>query len=366
MNMPSNLLGFDRHGLEAWMVANGEPAFRARQVMRWIYQQGERDLSKMTDLPRGLREKMDRETCIQLPAVLSDRTGADGTRKWLLAAGSGGAIEMVFIPENDRGTLCVSSQVGCAMDCSFCATGAQGFNRNLSTAEIVGQVKLANLLLPPRATGLAAVSNVVFMGMGEPLANYSNLVPALDLLTDTLAFGLSKRRVTVSTSGLVPVIDRLSRECDVALAVSLHAPNDALRDQLVPINRRYPLEKLIAACRRYVEMKPHRHVVIEYVMLDGVNDSASHAKQLVKLLSGLNAKVNLIPFNRFSGSHFAPSSKTRTDLFRSVLLGAGFMTITRRTRGDDISAACGQLAGNVRNRVRHSLGSRISREVVLQ
>lgn len=348
------------------MIANGEPAFRARQVMRWLYRQGEGDPSKMSDLPRDLRETLGEKMCIQLPTVLSDQIGSDGTRKWLLDVGSGGAIEMVYIPESERGTLCVSSQVGCAMDCAFCATGAQGFNRNLATAEIVAQAWLANQLLPPRGSGLAAVSNVVFMGMGEPLANYNNLVPALNLLTDTIGFGLSKRRVTVSTSGLVPVMDRLGCECDVALAVSLHAPNDALRNELVPINRRYPLNELMAACRRYVAVKPHRHVVIEYVMLDGVNDSVAHAKQLVKILSGLNAKVNLIPFNSFPDAHFSPSPKTRMDRFRDVVLNAGFMTITRRTRGDDIAAACGQLAGHVRNRVRHRLGMRGGREVLLQ
>ena len=354
----TNLLGLDQAGLVAWFARHGEPAFRARQVMSWVYRRGERDFAAMTDLAKGLRGCLESEAEVGIPRVLRDEVAADATRKWLLAAGGRTGIEMVYIPEPDRGTLCVSSQVGCAMDCAFCATGAQGFNRNLETSEIVGQVWLANQLLPPRAPDRPAVSNVVFMGMGEPLANYRNLVPALRLLTDPLGFGLSKRRVTVSTSGLVPAIDRLAEDCDVALAISLHAPEDALRDELVPINRRYPIAELMAACRRYVGRNPHRHVTVEYVMLDGVNDSDRHARQLVRCLEGLSAKVNLIPFNPFPQARFAASPQGRIDRFRDIVLRAGYMTVTRRTRGDDISAACGQLAGQVENRVRHRLGER--------
>ena len=336
----------------------GEPAFRARQLMAWVYRRGETDVNAMTDLAKSLRRKLEAEACIEVPGIIREEQAADETRKWLLATGRSNGVEMVYIPEPDRGTLCVSSQVGCAMDCAFCATGGQGFNRNLSTAEIVSQVWLANRLLPPRSADRPAVSNVVFMGMGEPLANYRNLVPALKLLTDPLGFGLSKRRVTVSTSGLVPAIARLAEDCDVALAISLHAPDDGLRDRLVPINRRYPIAELMAACRRYVGRNPHRHVTIEYIMLDGVNDSDAHARKLVRCLAGLNAKVNLIPFNPFPGTEFNTSPQGRIDRFRDIVLKGGYMTVTRRTRGDDISAACGQLAGRVDNLVRHRLGER--------
>lgn len=349
-----NLLSFDRTGLEVWLAERGEPAYRARQLMRWLFRRGENDFSAMTDLAKDLRVRLQAEAEIKLPQIVREECAIDGTRKWLLTCG----VEMVYIPEPDRGTLCVSSQVGCAMDCAFCATGAQGFERNLGTAEIVGQVLLANRLLAPRGTNRSAVTNVVFMGMGEPLANYRNLVPALRLLTDPLSFGLSKRRVTVSTSGLVPAIDRLAEDCDVALAISLHAPDDALRDELVPINRRYPIAALMAACRRYVRRNPHRHVTIEYVMLDGVNDSDQHARQLIRCLDGLSAKVNLIPFNPFPQAHFAASPQARIDRFRDIMLKAGYMTVTRRTRGDEIRAACGQLAGQVQNRILHRLASR--------
>ncbi len=356
---PTNLLGLDSAGLQAWFAERGEPAFRTRQLMSWLYRRGECDFSAMTDLAKTLRERLQAEAEVALPRIMRDECAADGTRKWLLATGANTGIEMVYIPESERGTLCVSSQVGCAMDCAFCATGAQGFNRNLDTAEIVAQVWLANRLLPPRASDRPAVSNVVFMGMGEPLANYRNLIPALRLLTDPLGFGLSRRRVTVSTSGLVPAIDRLAVECNVALAISLHAPEDKLRDELVPINRRYPIAELMAACRRYVGRNPHRHVTVEYVMLDGVNDSDHHARQLVRCLEGLGAKVNLIPFNPFPQTRFGTSPQARIDRFRDIVLRAGYMTVTRRTRGEDIGAACGQLAGKVQNRVRHRLGARM-------
>lgn len=353
-----NLFGLDRTGLEGWFTQAGERPFRARQLMAWLYRRGVNDFDAMTDLARDLRTRLQATAEAVPPTVLRDGTGADGTRKWLLGSGGRNAVEMVYIPELDRGTLCVSSQVGCAMDCAFCATGAQGFNRNLSTAEIVGQVWLANRALAARGPDRPAVTNVVFMGMGEPLANYRNLLPALRVLVDPLGFGLSKRRVTVSTSGLVPAIDRLAEDCDVALAVSLHAPDDALRDELVPINRRYPIAELMASCRRYVGRNPHRHVTIEYVMLDGVNDSDHHARALRRCLEGLRAKVNLIPFNPFPGTRFAASPAAQIDRFRALVMEGGFMTVTRRTRGDDIDAACGQLAGRVRNRVLHPLGAR--------
>jgi 23S rRNA (adenine2503-C2)-methyltransferase len=356
-----DLLGLDRAGLGAWLGARGEPAFRARQLMAWLYRRDTDDFSAMSDLSKDLRARLRAEAEIAMPKVLGAQTARDGTRKWLLASGASSGIEMVYIPEPDRGTVCVSSQVGCAMDCAFCATGAQGFNRNLSTAEIVGQVRLANRLLPARAAERPAVTNVVFMGMGEPLANYRHLLPALRLLTDPLGFNLSKRRVTVSTSGLVPAIDRLGADCDTALAISLHAPEDRLRDELVPINRRYPIAELMAACRRYTARGRHRHVVIEYVMLEGVNDSERQAHELTRRLAGLNAKVNLIPFNAYPGARFAASPPERINRFREIVLRAGFMTVTRRTRGEEIAAACGQLAGRVENRVRHRLGERRAR-----
>lgn len=358
LRLKPNLLGMDRVALTRWLAARGQKPFRARQLMAWMYRRDCTDFDAMTDLAKSFRADLRDAADISLPKVIGAQESTDGTRKWLLDSGTGNGTEMVFIPEADRGTLCVSSQVGCALDCAFCATGAQGFNRNLTTAEIVGQVWLANQLLPPRGDDRPAVSNVVFMGMGEPLANYRNLVPAINLLTDSLGFNLSRRRVTVSTSGLVPAIDRLSEACDVSLAISLHAPDNELRDELVPINRRHPVEDLMAACRRYIERGAHRHVLIEYVMLDGVNDSEHHARRLVRRLAGLNAKVNLIPFNPYPGARFDCSPGNRIDRFRDILLKAGFMTVTRRTRGDDIAAACGQLSGQVRNRVQHRLGTR--------
>lgn len=356
-----NLLGLDRAGLEAWFESRGEQRFRARQLMAWLYRRGCVSFAEMTDLARDLRERLAAEACLATPRIISREQSADGSLKWLLETDRASGVEMVYIPEQNRGTLCVSSQVGCAMDCAFCATGAQGFDRNLETAEMVAQVWLAGRLLPVREDGCPAVSNVVFMGMGEPLANYRKLVPVLRLLTDSLGFGLSKRRVTVSTSGLVPAIDRLSEDCDVALAVSLHAPEDDLRDRLVPINRRYPIAELMAACRRYVARNPHRHVTVEYVMLNGVNDSDAHARKLVRCLEGLSAKLNLIPFNPYPGAGFESSPQERVDRFREIVLRAGYMTVTRRPRGRDISAACGQLAGQVHDRMRHRLGARPGR-----
>lgn len=351
-----NLFGLDREGLAGWFAEQGEPAFRARQLMQWIYRRGETNFAAMTDMSKALREKLQRLAVVEPPVVVGEQLSADGTYKWLLApAGqqdTRNAVETVFIPEADRGTLCVSSQVGCALDCSFCATGKQGLNRNLDTAEIIGQMWLAERQLRSKDGGQGRViSNVVFMGMGEPLANYRNLVPAIRLLLDDLGFGLSKRRVTVSTSGLVPFMDRLHAEVDVALAVSLHAPVDGLRDELVPINRKYPLVELMAACDRYTAGKDRRaHVVYEYVLLDGVNDGPEQARELAGLLRNRSAKVNLIPFNPYPGSLYRRPEEGRIRAFQDRLHHAGIRTTVRRTRGDDIDAACGQLVGRVQDR----------------
>ena len=356
---PDNLLGMPRAALRDWFVARGHKPFRAQQVMQWVHQRQELDPQAMTDLSRSLRAELSEQASFDLPRVINRHDSADGTVKWLLAASGGQAIETVFIPEPDRGTLCISSQVGCALDCAFCATAKQGFNSNLSSAEIVGQVWHAMHALPRRENGLPAVTNVVLMGMGEPLANYRNVVPAMQVLLDDFAFGLSRRRVTLSTSGLVPQIDRLAEDCNVALAVSLHAPNDALRDRLVPINRRYPIADLLAACWRYAEAYSSRNITFEYVMLNGVNDGLAEARELVRLLRNKPAKVNLIPFNPFPGTEFERSSDPAIDRFRDHLRAHHLTTTVRRTRGDDIDAACGQLAGRVQDRVTHRLGERV-------
>ncbi|HEV8503435.1 MAG TPA: 23S rRNA (adenine(2503)-C(2))-methyltransferase RlmN [Casimicrobiaceae bacterium] len=363
---PTNLLDLDPAGLAAWMAAHGEKPFRAKQVSRWIHQRFAADFAAMTDLARDSRAALAARATVAGPTVISDGTAADGTRKWLLDAGGGNAVETVFIPEDDRGTLCISSQAGCALDCAFCSTGKGGFNRNLTTAEIVGQLWHANrVLLAEGATapwveaGRAPVTNVVMMGMGEPLANFEPVVRALHVFTDDNAYGLSRRRVTLSTSGIVPAIDRLAQEAPVALAVSLHAPNDALRDRLVPINRVHPLATLLAACRRYLAYAPRDFVTFEYVMLDGVNDQPAHAHELVALVRDLPCKLNLIPFNPFPGSEFRRSPRARTLAFRDVLQDAGIVATIRKTRGDDIDAACGQLAGKVHNRVKRPLASRV-------
>jgi 23S rRNA (adenine2503-C2)-methyltransferase len=355
-----NLLGLPQGELEALFTKLGEKPFHARQLMRWVYQRGVTDFDAMTDLSKSLRQKLKDETEIVLPQVLSQHDSADGTVKWLFESGFGQAVEAVFIPEADRGTLCISSQVGCALDCAFCATGAQGFNRNLSAAEIVGQVWHANSVLPRRENDAEdfAVTNVVFMGMGEPLANYRNVVPAIDILISDLAYGISRRRVTVSTSGLVPTIDRLGDECNVSLAVSLHAPNDDLRDRLVPINKMHPIKGLLDACWRYASKRQNRYITFEYVMLDGVNDQLEHADQLFELLDGKPAKVNLIPFNPFSGNDFQRSPADTIVRFQNRLREHGIVTTTRRTRGEDIDAACGQLAGKVSDRVRNRLSEK--------
>ncbi|PKO85683.1 MAG: 23S rRNA (adenine(2503)-C(2))-methyltransferase RlmN [Betaproteobacteria bacterium HGW-Betaproteobacteria-12] len=354
-----NLLDLDGDSLTAWFAAQGEKPFRARQVLRWIHRSGVADFDAMTDIAKSLRAKLKAKASVQPPTVVSDKLSDDGTRKFLIDVGNGNAVETVFIPEDDRGTLCVSTQAGCALDCAFCSTGKQGFNRNLTVAEIIGQVWQANQALGAVHGDERVISNVVLMGMGEPLANFENSVAALKLMLDDNAYGLSRRRVTVSTSGLVPVMDRLREECPVALAVSLHAPNDRLRDELVPINQKYPLVELMAACRRYLEKAPRDFITFEYVMLDGINDSDAHARELLALVKHVPCKFNLIPFNPFPGSPFKRSPAERVRRFADILMQAGIVTTTRKTRGDDIDAACGQLAGQVLDKTRRTAGKTI-------
>jgi len=409
-----NLLDLEPAALDHWFAERGEKPFRARQVSRWVHQRFAADVGAMTDLAKSLRMSLADAAEIRAPRVLRDTTAIDGTRKWLLDAGNGNAVEAVYIPEDDRGTLCISSQAGCALDCAFCATGRQGFNRNLATGEIVGQLWHANRTLladgirapsvqavrgegPTRAANCAPdgfsaahepdgppagrtaecgargssigprarrdvtrapVTNVVMMGMGEPLANFDNVVPALRTFLDDNAYGLSRRRVTLSTSGLVPWIDRLRDECPVALAVSLHAPTDALRDRLVPINRKHPLQSLMAACVRYLDRAPRDFVTFEYVMLDRVNDQPEHAAALIALVRDVPCKLNLIPFNPFPGSGFTTSPRERIRRFADALQDAGIVATIRKTRGDDIDAACGQLAGQVHDRTKRRLSAR--------
>ena len=350
--MPVNLLDFDAERLAGFFTEIGEKPFRARQVMRWIHQFGQAEFENMSDLSKDLRTKLLSGALVQAPSVMADSTATDGTRKWLLSVGAANGIETVFIPETGRGTLCVSSQVGCALECAFCSTGRQGFNRNLTVAEIIGQLWWANRALGATPRGERVISNVVMMGMGEPLANFDNVVSAMKIMLDDYGYGLSRRRVTLSTSGLVPAMDRLAEQLPVALAVSLHAPDDELRDRLVPINKKYPLKQLMAACKRYIKVAPRDFVTFEYVMLDGVNDSVEQAKQLVALVKGVSCKFNLIPFNPFPESGFERSSPERIGAFRDVLMRAGLVTTTRKTRGDDIDGACGQLAGQVQDRTR--------------
>ena len=358
-----NLLGLPLCDLEQFFCDLGEKPFRSRQLMQWIYQRGADRFDDMSDLSIALRQRLSEEAEISSLRVLSRLEASDGCIKWLFASGSGQAVETVFIPDTVRGTLCISSQVGCALDCAFCATGAQGFNRNLTSAEIMGQVRHAARELPRRENGKIAVSNVVFMGMGEPLANYRNVIPVLRCLVSDWSYGLSRRKVTVSTSGIVPHIDRLGDDCNVALAVSLHAPNDDLRDQIVPINKLHPIEELLDACWRYAAKRSMRFITFEYVMLRGVNDGHEYADQLVNLLRNKPAKVNLIPFNPFPGTTFERSPAETIRHFQSRLRGKGIVATTRRTRGADIDAACGQLAGTVSDRVRSRLGSKqISRK----
>ena len=384
--MKQNLLDFDAQQLTAWFAEQGEKPFRAKQVLRWIYKGGESDFDAMSDLAISLREKLKQTACIHTPTVMREETASDGTRKWLLDVGTGNAVETVYIPEESRGTLCVSTQAGCALDCAFCSTGKQGFNRNLSTAEIIGQVWWANHelgknsasdTLPrsgrlreeahaalPAPDGSAApcqgrhgnwpVTNVVLMGMGEPLLNFDNTVSALRLMLDDNAYGLSRRRVTVSTSGVVPAMDRLRDECPVALAISLHAPNDALRNVLVPINQKYPLRELMAACQRYLEKAPRDFVTFEYVMLAGVNDSVQDARELIALVREVPCKFNLIPFNPFPQAPYRRSDIQTVQRFRDVLMQADIVTTIRKVRGDDIAAACGQLAGQVQDKTKRT------------
>ena len=364
-----NLLDFNKTELIHFCEKMEEKSYRARQLLRWIHQFGKTEFADMSDLAKVFRQKLSECAVIHPPEIVSDHTASDGTRKWLLSTGTGNAVEMVFIPEPNRGTLCVSSQVGCALACSFCSTGRQGFNRNLNVAEIIGQLWLANRLLatdaqdvlshvaPAQAGNQEArrpVTNVVMMGMGEPLANFENLVTALDLMLDDDAYGLSRRRVTVSTSGLVPALDRLRERCPVALAVSLHAPNDALRDVLVPINKKYPIRDLLAACERYLPAAPRDFITFEYVMLNGVNDSVALARELVQLVRNIPCKLNLIPFNAFAGSGYERSTVETISNFRDVLMQAGIITTIRKTRGDNIAAACGQLAGQVKDKTRRT------------
>lgn len=350
---PLNLLNLDRQGLEEFFAELGEKPFRASQVIKWIHQHGVTDFQEMSNISKPLRDQLEKCAEVKLPEVVLDELSEDGTRKWVLQMDGGNQIETVYIPESDRGTLCVSSQVGCALDCSFCSTGRRGFNRNLSTAEIISQVWLASQLIEDEKKPGRKVTNVVLMGMGEPLLNFDNVVRAIRIMMDDFAYGLSKRRVTVSTAGVVPAIDRLGDLLDMRLAVSLHAPNDTLRDQLVPLNKKYPLKELTAACRRFMDKQNARsRITFEYVMLDGVNDTEQHARQLAKLLKGIPALMNLIPFNPFEGSGYKTTPVKNIEHFSNILIKAGMTTVIRRTRGDDIDAACGQLVGKVEDKSR--------------
>ena len=352
-NKAINLLGLDRAGLEAFFEDIGEKKFRATQVMKWIHQMGVTDFQQMNNLSKELRQRLSETSCIQNLQVVKDLISKDGTRKWLLQLHDGNKIETVFIPEDDRGTLCVSSQVGCALDCSFCSTGRQGFNRNLTAAEIISQVWLASQLLDEEKKPGRKIPNVVMMGMGEPLLNFDNTIIAVRIMMDDFAYGLSKRRVTVSTAGVVPAIDRLGDTLDMRLAVSLHASNDELRNELVPVNKKYPLKELMAACRRFIDKQNTRsRITFEYVMLDGINDKPEHARELIRLLKGIPTLMNLIPFNPFEGSGYSTSSKKAVARFREILHASGMTTVVRKTRGDDIDAACGQLAGRIEDKSR--------------
>lgn len=383
---PINLLGLDAPALTQLVGQWGGKPFRARQLQKWVHQRGTSQFDDMTDLARDFRAQLTEHCVVRAPDVLSQHISADGTRKWLFDVGQGNAIESVFIPEDDRGTLCISSQAGCNVACRFCSTGHQGFNRNLTAAEIIGQLWWARHELmkdsasarittdrhlshrstadnhaavsapksafqaSTQSTDTRLISNVVMMGMGEPLLNYEPVLAALRMMLDDNAYGLSRRRVTVSTSGVVPMMDRLSQDCPVALAVSLHAPNDALRDELVPLNKKYPLQVLLAACERYLKFAPRDFITFEYVMLDGVNDSDQHARQLIDIARSIHCKLNLIPFNPFPASGLKRSSAARIRAFSQQLMDAGIVTTVRKTRGDDIDAACGQLAGEVKDR----------------
>ncbi|MFM7275355.1 MAG: 23S rRNA (adenine(2503)-C(2))-methyltransferase RlmN [Gammaproteobacteria bacterium] len=364
-----NLLGMPRAALQDFLVELGEKPYRALQLMKWIYHQGVDDFAAMTDVGRALREKLAARAEIRAPEVASEHLSADGTRKWLIRVTGGSCVETVFIPEDGRGTLCVSSQVGCALDCSFCSTGKQGFQRDLSAAEIIGQVWIAARAFGlPKKGGQRRITNVVLMGMGEPLLNFDNVVAATDLMLDDFAYGISKRRVTLSTAGVVPALERLGSLSEVSLAVSLHAPNDALRDQLVPINRRYPIRQLLDTARAYLDAQSDskRVVTIEYTLIHGVNDRIEHARELAQLLADYPCKINLIPFNPFPGSDYQRPSRNAVSRFWNVLSEAGLRVTVRSTRGDDIDAACGQLVGRVADRTRRAECHRAARSARLE
>jgi len=346
-----NLLDLDRKGMEAFFASIGEKPFRATQVLKWLYQEQVGDIDEMTNLSKVLRANLKENCIIEAPEIITEQIAADGTRKWVIQMGCNNRIETVFIPEEKRGTLCVSSQIGCALACTFCSTAQQGFNRNLTVSEIIGQLYVAQNRLGTEKR----ITNVVMMGMGEPLLNFDNVVKAMNLMMDDLAYGLSKRRVTISTSGVVPAIYRLTEICDVSLAVSLHAANDELRNILVPINQKYPLKVLMAACRENVKLTPRRKITFEYVMLEGINDSSADARALIKLLKNIPAKINLIPFNPFPNSNYQCSSAVSINRFRDILHSADLITTIRRTRGEDIDAACGQLVGKVKDKSRRHL-----------
>ncbi len=354
MHEKVNLLNFDLQGLKTYFSEIGEKPFRAAQILKWIYQFGIDDFNAMSNLSKSLREKLTAEAEIKLPEIVTEQHSDDGTIKWLLRLDSGNSIETVFIPEGSRGTLCISSQVGCALECSFCSTAKQGFNRNLTAAEIISQVVIANRALKCIPRNERVISNIVFMGMGEPLLNFDNVVTAINIMLEDNAYGLSKRRVTLSTSGVIPALDRLKEVTDVSLALSLHAPNDELRNELVPINRKYPIKELLAACKHYISGETKRKITVEYVLLDGVNDKPEHARELVKLLKDLPCKINLIPFNPFPNSGYKTSSVEAIERFRNIVVKGGLLTTTRKTRGEDIDAACGQLAGKVMDKTKRS------------
>lgn len=356
-----NLLEFNRQQLIDYIHRFGHKPYRAKQLLRWIYRSGEDRFDEMTDVAKSFRQTLNESASIVTPNIIFDHLSKDGTRKWLLNVGEKNGIESVFIPEEDRGTLCVSSQIGCALECTFCSTGRQGFNRNLTAGEIIGQLWLANKMLRNQDNYSdlepegRIITNVVMMGMGEPLANYKNVVQALEMMLDDQIYGLSRRRVTLSTSGLIPAMDKLKEDCPVALAVSLHAPDDKLRDQIVPINKKYPIKNLMAACRRYIEKAPRDFITFEYVMLKGVNDSLEQAKLLVQIVKEVPCKFNLIPFNPFPNSGYLCSDKQTINEFKSVLIEAGIIATIRKTRGDDIDAACGQLAGLVQDKTKRTM-----------
>lgn len=354
MTSKVNFFDLPRADLDAFFAELGEKSFRSTQVLKWIHHFGVDQFDEMTNLSKSLRERLKEVAEIKSPEVVEQQQSSDGTRKWLVRLDKDNCVETVFIPEAGRGTLCISSQIGCALNCSFCATGKQGFNRNLTVSEIISQIWVANRELGRDPKDTRIISNVVLMGMGEPLLNFENVVKAIDLMTDDFAYNISKRRITLSTAGVVPALDRLKERSDVCLAVSLHAPNDALRDELVPLNKKYPIAELLASCRRYVEGKPKGRdlVTFEYILLDGINDSAGHARELARLLRDVPSKINLIPFNPFSESQYKRSSQQAIDHFRDILTKSGYVTITRKPRGDDIDAACGQLAGKVADKTR--------------